>query len=146
MESPEGLNKLINKVAKTSANAATEYALRVIPKISAKHAVEEISNAALVENFWSDNNDLREHNDFASFMYNKIYSEDSTKSRQDIFQELGPRVRKELGLGEKEEEEETKKRPAKKAPVAPGSRGSRRRTVVSKPEGIEAEINDLKGV
>lgn len=147
-EKKDTANKVFSKI-KTSA---VKDVLRGLPKMIGGIVQNAVEIYSRTSKFYEANSDLKSHKKFIGLVVNDLTSKNPDWNLDKLYEEVGPEVRKRLGLKvkalEKEEKKEEEKKEEKRDEIKkPGfaRAGGARHPASKTPElsGIQKDIMDL---
>ena len=136
-ESPESLIGLLNKVRES----AVEQVLRSVPTLTASIVNQQTVLNRMVQDFYSQNDDLAGVKPFVAVVANEIAARNPDWSVEQVFAEAATESRKRLNL-KKEVAKATPTNPAVR-PGLPGNTNSRRAPSAPQLSKLEKELEDL---
>lgn len=101
LSSKESFNALLNEVYTQAFAKAREMVLREVPTVVTPAIQQEITKTTMLENWRRNNTDLLDKMDYVSMVAQQLAAEhqaDPAWGWPEFFRELGPAVRKRLGM------------------------------------------------
>lgn len=138
----DGFTKYTNDLLQVGEQRAMQ---RVMPMVN-QLVQQQFALHTIVNDFYSDNPDLRPYREFVSFLASQIGSKNPDKSYPEILGIVESEARKRLRLAKAEAAEESDNKPTKKAkPSFAGdkAKGNRRGRKTQKPSKEEQEFSDM---
>jgi hypothetical protein len=142
IDSHEGFNKVMGKVATAAANKAVQHMFKTLPQLVDNNVTRKVVLQNSISQFLNANRDLVPHRKFMAYTFDELMAQNPGMSPIAVIETmLGPETRKRLGI---KSGSKLPVRSGKQANVAPGSTG---REAVRKPiSTIASEIDKMARV
>lgn len=118
---PDGLNKLLNKVYKKAVVKARELSLADASGVVAKEVNTQLTTKGTVQQFYLDNPDLKGKRKLMGSTAEELSSLHPEWSLDKLLKETAKSVRKELGLKTPKEQQSKARKPSHQAGLKPGA-------------------------
>ena len=128
MKTPAAFNDTMNAVAEYAAAKAVEHFNTVMPGLVGSEALRAADNTLLVRLFWRDNRDITKLPDAkikVAQAYRELEATNPGRSPEDLFELLGPAVRRKHALKTPDVGKDRKKEKAVHAPVGSANRATK---------------------
>lgn len=107
---PNKMNEILNKVYQRARNSAYQDALKDIPDVVSTTQQRQQNLRNTIQKFYADNPELADYGKYVGYEANRIKSENPDKPLEDVLNEAGEVVKKELKISEVAKDKEQQRR------------------------------------